>query len=178
MMTLEALRKDIADRQKRGLHFILASVLVWTAIFIVHLTDLPQLTKNLFTFFCTAPLVPIAIGISRLIDVDFQSKDNPLAKLGLLFSLNQFLYLLIAMWVFPVVPDKFLMVLAMIFGAHLLPFSWLYRSTSYLVLSILISLAALGVGLFFSPLAVAGLLVVFEVVFVFLLMHENKVNVS
>lgn len=175
-MTLEELRTDIIIRQKKGLHFIIASVFVWSAVLVLHLTQLPILTKNLFTFFCTAPLMPIAIVVARVIKVDFQSKGNPLSQAGLLFSLNQLLYLLIAMWVFPVVPDYFLMVMAMIFGAHLLPFAWLYRSVSYLILSIIIPLAALAVGIFFSSLAVAIMMLVFVLLFVVLLVIENKVN--
>lgn len=171
---LEELRTDIIIRQKKGLHFIIGSVLVWLAVLIVHLTNLPVLTKNLLTFFCTAPLIPIALLVAKYIKVDFQSKGNPLSTLGLLFSLNQLLYLLIAMWVFPVVPDNFLMVMAMIFGAHLLPFSWLYRSISYLVLSIVISFTALAVGIFFSSTVVAVMMLAFEILFVFLLVMENK----
>lgn len=171
---LEELRTDIIIRQKKGLHFIIGSVLVWLAVLIVHLTNLPVLTKNLLTFFSTAPLIPIALLVSKYIKVDFQSKGNPLSTLGLLFSLNQLLYLLIAMWVFPVVPDNFLMVMAMIFGAHLLPFSWLYRSISYLVLSIVISFTALAVGIFFSSTVVAAMMLAFEILFVFLLVMENK----
>lgn len=171
---LEELRTDIIIRQKKGLHFIIGSVLVWLAVLIVHLTNLPVLTKNLLTFFCTAPLIPIALLVAKYIKVDFQSKGNPLSTLGLLFSLNQLLYLLIAMWVFPVVPDNFLMVMAMIFGAHLLPFSWLYRSISYLVLSIVISFTALAVGIFFSSTVVAAMMLAFEILFVFLLVMENK----
>lgn len=171
---LEELRTDIIIRQKKGLHFIIGSVLVWLAVLIVHLTNLPVLTKNLLTFFSTAPLIPIALLVAKYIKVDFQSKGNPLSTLGLLFSLNQLLYLLIAMWVFPVVPDNFLMVMAMIFGAHLLPFSWLYRSISYLVLSIVISFTALAVGIFFSSTVVAAMMLAFEILFVFLLVMENK----
>lgn len=171
---LEELRTDIIIRQKKGLHFIIGSVLVWLAVLIVHLTNLPVLTKNLLTFFCTAPLIPIALLVAKYIKVDFQSKGNPLSTLGLLFSLNQLLYLLIAMWVFPVVPDNFLMVMAMIFGAHLLPFSWLYRSISYLVLSIVISFTALAVGILFSSTVVAAMMLAFEILFVFLLVMENK----
>lgn len=171
---LEELRTDIIIRQKKGLHFIIGSVLVWLAVLIVHLTNLPVLTKNLLTFFSTAPLIPIALLVSKYIKVDFQSKGNPLSTLGLLFSLNQLLYLLIAMWVFPVVPDNFLMVMAMIFGAHLLPFSWLYRSISYLVLSIVISFTALAVGIFYSSTVVAAMMLAFEILFVFLLVMENK----
>ena len=41
------------------------------------------------------------------------------------------LYLLIAMWIYAAVPDKMVMVIAIIFGAHLLPFGWLYDSKVY-----------------------------------------------
>jgi len=135
-MNLEELRFNCAIEQKRGLHFILASVIIWFSVLIVHLTTLPILSKNLITFCCTAPLMPLAFFISKIIKVDFRNKENPLTNLGVLFSVNQILYLLIAMWVYPTVPEKMLMVIAMIFGAHLLPYGWLYKSKSYTVFAI------------------------------------------
>ncbi len=123
-MNLEELRLDCSIKQKKGLHFILASIIIWCAVWIIHLTSLPILTKNLFTFCCTAPLIPLAYMISKAIKVDFTNKENPLTNLGVLFSLNQMLYLLIAMWIYQEVPEKMLMVLAMIFGAHLMPYGW------------------------------------------------------
>ena len=50
-MNLHELRNDCAIKQKKGLHFILASVLIWTAMLIINITSLPILTKNLLTFF-------------------------------------------------------------------------------------------------------------------------------
>lgn len=173
-MNIKELRTDNAIKKRKGLHFIIASIFIWLAILLVHLTDWPQLTKNLFTFFCTAPLMPLALLISKFIGADFQNKNNPLSQLGLLFSLNQLLYMLIAMWVFPTVPDKFLMVMAMIFGAHLLPFSWTYRSISYLVLAIVIPLVSLFIGLLFNPILVAITMILFEIIFTISLLIELK----
>jgi len=173
-MSLEAMRLDSAIKQKKGLHFILASVIIWSAVLVVHLSGLPILTKNLLTFCFTAPLVPLAYLISKAIGVDFTHKGNPLTNLGVLFSLNQMLYLLIAMWVYPTVPEKLVMVLAMIFGAHLLPFGWLYLSKSYMVLAVVISLAALIVGVNFPPYVVAGMMIGFEVLFSMLLVVEVR----
>ena len=62
----------------------------------------------------------------------------------------------------------------MIFGAHLMPFSWLYQSRSYLVFSIVIPIATFLVGLFYPPLAVAVLMLVFEIVFSLCLYLECK----
>jgi hypothetical protein len=96
-MNLDEMRLDSAIKQKKGLHFILASVIIWIGVMVIHLTTLPILTKNLLTFCFTAPLVPLAFMISKLIKVDFSNKENPLTNLGILFSVNQMLYLLIAM---------------------------------------------------------------------------------
>ena len=109
-MSIDALRHDCAVKQKKGLHFIMASVVIWAAVLAVHLTGLPMDTKNLLTFCCACPLVPLAFLISKWIHVDFQGKNNPLTKAGLLFSINQILYILIAMWVMNAVPTKMLMV--------------------------------------------------------------------
>lgn len=173
-MNLEELRSDCAIKQKKGLHIIMASVIIWIAVLCVHLTALPMLTKNLFTFCCTAPLLPISYFISKIIKVDFQNKENPLTNLGVLFSVNQILYLLIAMWIYPTVPEKMLMVIAMIFGAHLMPYSWLYHSKSYFALSIIIPIVSLVVGLKFEPYILAIVMICFEVLFCILLSCEIK----
>jgi hypothetical protein len=174
LMDLQELRFDCAKKQKKGLHFILASIAIWCAVLVVQLMNIPTLTKNLYTFCCTAPLLPLAFLISKIINVDFQSKGNPLTHLGIMFSANQILYLLIAMWVYPTVPDKMLMVIAMIFGAHLLPYGWLYKSKTYLILSVLISIAALIVGLRFEPYVLAIMMIGIEIVFSVCLWVEVK----
>lgn len=173
-MNLEELRMDCAIKQKKGLHFILASIIIWCAVLIIHLTLLPILTKNLFTFCSTAPLVLIAFLVSKIIKVDFQNKENPLTNLGVLFSLNQMLYLLIAMWIYPTLPEKMLMVIAMIFGAHLLPFGWLYKSKSYIVFSILVPILSLIIGISFEPYILAIMMIVIEILFSICLAVENK----
>ena len=107
-------------------------------------------------------------------EIDFEGKGNPLTKAGIIFSVNQLLYILIAMWVFAAVPEKMLMVYAMIFGAHLMPFSWLYQSRSYMVFSIFIPIVTLIVGLFCQPAVLAALMLAIEIVFSLCLSHEVK----
>ncbi len=171
---LNELRLDCAIKQKKGLHIILASVLIWIAVLCVHLSSLPILSKNLYTFCCTAPLLPISFVISKIIKVDFQNKDNPLTNLGILFSVNQIVYLLIAMWIYNEVPDKMLMVIAMIFGAHLMPYGWLYMSKTYMVFSVAVPIAALVVGLLCEPFILAIMMIGVEVLFSICLVLENK----
>ena len=174
MINLEELKKDCSIKQKKGIHFIIASVIIWSMVLIIQLTNLPILTKNLLTFCCTAPLLPIAFLISKILKIQFQDKSNPLNNLGILFSMNQMIYLLIAMWVYPTIPDKLLMVIAMIFGGHLLPYSWLYNSKAYMVLSIIIPILALVVGLNFENYILAIMMIGIELIFSILLVIENK----
>lgn len=173
-MTLQELRLDCAKKQKKGLHFIVASIIIWCVILVVHLSDIPILSKNFMTFCSTAPLLPLAFFISKVLKINFQNKENPLTNLGILFSVNQMLYLLIAMWVYPTVPEKMLMVIAIIFGAHLMPYSWLYKSKTYMILSVLIPIAALVVGLNFAPYVLAIMMIIFEIGFSICLIIENK----
>ena len=176
MNNLDELRNDCALKQKRGIHFIIASVMIWAGITAVHLSPMNIMAKNLFTFCLSAPLMPIAFAVSKMLKIDFQNKSNPLTSLGILFSVNQIVYLLIAMWVYNAVPEKMLMVYAMIFGAHLMPYSWLYRSPSYMVLSVLVPIFALILGLSFPPYVLAAGMWVVEVLFVLLLAVENRIN--
>lgn len=173
-MSLKEMKLDCQIKQKKGIHFILASVLIWTAVFVIQISSLDQLTKNMLTFCCTAPLMPLAFFISKIIKVDFQNKENPLTNLGMIFSANQILYLVIAMWIYPTIPDKMLMVIAIIFGAHLLPFGWLYDSKSYYFLSVIVTILALIIGLNYPPFVLAGMMILIELIFSTLLYFEIR----
>ena len=124
---MNELRKEIAIQQKKGLPFIMTSVIIWLLILLVSILDINMNMKNLLVFCCSCPLLPLSWIIGKLIKVDIFSKENPLGQLGFIFTLNQMIYLLIVMWVFSAVPEKMIMVYAMVFGAHLFPYSWLYK---------------------------------------------------
>ena len=78
------------------------------------------------------------------------------------------------MWVFAAVPEKMVMVYAMVFGAHLMPFSWLYRSKSYMAFSIFIPIFSLILGLITTPAVLSAAMVVVEAVFAGCLFMECR----
>ena len=78
------------------------------------------------------------------------------------------------MWVYAAVPEKMLMVYAIIFGAHLMPYSWLYRSRAYMAMSVAVPVASLAVGLTLPPHALAAMMLGVEALFAALLAVENK----
>ena len=171
---LEQTKIACARGQKRGIHFILASVVIWLMVFFVHLSRLPLEAKNLLTFCCTCPLMPLAWLLSKPLHITFSDKENPLSSLGIVLSVAQIPYLLIVMWVYAEVPHKMVMTLAMVFGAHLLPFGWLYNSKVYYVMTGVITIGALILGLMFPPHILALCMVAVEIVFCLLLNLENR----
>ena len=78
------------------------------------------------------------------------------------------------MWVFSAVPDKMIMVYAMVFGAHLLPYSWLYQSKGYTVAAISIPMISLILGCALNGATVAVATCIIEVVFACALHMELK----
>ncbi len=172
---MDDLRDSIAIEQKKGLPFIIASVIIWLLITIVSLLDIDIYTKNLIVFCCSCPLLPLAWVIGKAIKVDIFAKGNPLGQLGFLFTLNQMIYLLIVMWVFNAVPEKMIMVYAMVFGAHLFPYSWLYKSNGYRAVAVALPIISLILGCTLnSGTIVAAVACCIEVIFAAVLFSEVK----
>ena len=174
MNSLEALREDLLIKQKKGLPFILASCVLWALISVVCALDIPVMTRNVLVFCCACPLFPLAILIGKIIGVNVLEKENPLSKLLILATANQFLYLLIVMWVFSAVPEKMVMIHAMVFGAHLLPYSWIYRSKAYLAVAVVIPVVSLVLGICAGALPVALFVEAAEIIFAVILFREVK----
>ena len=62
----------------------------------------------------------------------------------------------------------------MIFGAHLMPYSWLYQSKSYMLMSIIVPILALAFGLLAQPHVLASTMFGLEIAFSIGLIMENK----
>jgi hypothetical protein len=58
-MRLEDLRDDIIIKQKKGIPFIGASIIIWLLIIVVVTLHLPIYSTNILIFCCTCPLMPI-----------------------------------------------------------------------------------------------------------------------
>ena len=54
------LRKEIAIQQKKGLPFIMTSVIIWLLILLVSILDINMNMKNLLVFCCSCPLLPLS----------------------------------------------------------------------------------------------------------------------
>ena len=170
---LNKLKKDAQETMRKGLPFVLASVVIWILILAVQFISNDIRTVNLCTFVCCCLLMPLAILFARIVKADiFKKMVNPLNKLALLCTLNQFLYILIVMWAFSRQPDAMLMIYAMVFGAHLLPFGWLYDSKAYTVISIAETIGALVINQLAGNIPTAGFIAAGEIVLSILLYRD------
>ena len=169
------LKTEVMKLQKKGLPFMLTSVVIWTAVTIVRTLPVDIMTKNLYTFYCTSFLLPGAVIFSLITGAKiFAKRQNPFNKLGMLNTMNQMLYLLIVMWAFSQKPDAMLMLFAMVFGAHLLPFSWLYESKTYLVMSLVTTIGSMLISIFLPEVYVGIFMIVCQIVMSALLLIECK----
>ncbi len=175
---LKKLKEENATSQKKGLPFMMASVLIWTIILIIRLLDMKTGAMNLATFCCSVLLLPLAFVFSKVLKADiFKKMENPIAKLGFLATLNQMLYIVIVMWAYSDCPQAMLMIYAMVFGAHLLPFGWLYDTKSYTVVSIVETIAAMVINLVFGAVAMAAFMIVMQIILSIVLFTDvRKVN--
>ena len=169
------LKTQAMKLQKKGLPFMMASVVIWTAVTIVRSLPVDIMTKNLYTFYCTGLLLPCVLIFSLIIGArPFAERKNPFNKLGLINTMNQMLYLLIVMWAFNQKPEAMLMLFAMVFGAHLLPFSWLYDSKTYLVMSLVTTIGSMVISIFATELYVGIFMIVCQIVMSILLLIECR----
>ena len=122
-------------------------------------------------------LIPLAFIFSKIIGADiFRKTDNPINKLGFLCTMNQMLYLLIVMWAFSQNPEVMVMLFAMVFGAHLLPYSWVYSSKTYIVMSVVLTLGSLIVCSIFGAVVMCIFVTVCQIITSTLLLVECKKN--
>ena len=172
---LNALRKDAAIIQKRGLPFMMASVVLWTAITISRIVMTDINAMNFFTFMVSGFLMPLASIFGKLMKADiYRKSNNPINRLGFLCNINQFLYLPIAMWAYSAHPDSMLLIYAIIFAAHLLPFSWVYDSKIYFYGSVIESVGVILVAYAFGYPVATGFIVIMQIIVCFGLIKDIK----
>lgn len=171
---LSHLKVEFAVKQKKGLPFIMASTVLWTIMLIAFLTDLNVSAKNMIAMCCSALLMPVGMLFGKILKVDMFYKDNPFSSLSVVAALNQLMYLPIVLWTMYAVPDKMIMVYAIVVGAHFLPYYWIYFSPTYFYASIIIPIVSLMFGIYFSQIIICVAFVAFDILICILLCLENK----
>ena len=171
---LNELKAEYAVKQKKGLPFIMASTALWIIMLVAFLTNLDLAMKNMIAMCCSALLMPVGMLFGKIIKVNIFSKENPLSSLSIVVALNQLLYLPIVLWAMYEAPEKMIMTYAIVVGAHFLTYYWIYFSPTYFYAAIIIPIASLLLGMYFSQVVVCLAFVLFDILICVLLCLENK----
>lgn len=175
---LNVLKQEAQKLQGKGLPYMMASVVIWSLICLLNCMNLSVIWVNQFTFMTTCLLLPLAWIFSKLIGADiFRKTSNPISKLAFLCTMNQNLYLLIVMWACSKAPEAMIMLFAIVFGAHLLPFSWAYDNKAYVVIPIMETIGALAFGCIFDNRIMTFFMIIMQIILcIFLYADVRKAN--
>ena len=145
---VDALRSELSVKAKNGIDFTLSAAVIWVLIaFIWSLHHHPAYNKSVFTFIAGGLLLPLAFLFSKLFKTSWTIADNPLQPLGLWLNIAQLFYFPFLVFTLIKMPGYFVMVYAIITGAHLFPYAWFYKTPLYAIGAALISIGALFFGL-------------------------------
>lgn len=146
-MTLEELKRDMIDEARMGYPLFVAGALYWLVMGILGFFIEGQ-TLALCYLLGLGSIFPMGILFSKLLKVNFLSK-NPLGTFGGIVGGMQALFL--PLWVviyierYELVP----MSIGIMVAAHFLPYVWIYKSKTYLFLTVAMALVSLVFGYIF-----------------------------
>ncbi len=147
---LDKLRNQLSVESKNGIDFIIAATLLWAAISFIWTLKGNSYNKSGLVFIAGGLILPLAFLLSKVFKTKWKIKDNPLQPLGLWLNFAQLFYFPFLIYILIRQPDYFVMTYAIITGAHLFPYSWLYRTKWYALFSGIIALGSLLISLNFK----------------------------
>ncbi|MCW5910745.1 MAG: hypothetical protein KIT62_06710 [Cyclobacteriaceae bacterium] len=144
----DLLRIELSVKAKNGIDFIVAASLVWLVISYVWMLDLTAYNRAVLTFCVGAIMLPLAALFSRLFKTAWTLKNNPLNPLGLWLNFAQLFYFPFLFFTLLKMPEYFVMVYAIITGAHFFPYSWYYKNKLFAISAGVISVGAFLLGMY------------------------------
>ncbi|HEX8397949.1 MAG TPA: hypothetical protein VF644_11020 [Pyrinomonadaceae bacterium] len=145
--SFDKLRLEISVKAKNGLDFILSAAVTWLVISFIWTLPYSSYNKSVLTLISSSILLPLALLLSKVLKTSWTIQSNPLQPLGLWLNFAQLFYFPILIFLLLKMPDYFVMGLAIITGAHFLPYAWFYKTNSYAIIAGIISLGAVLISL-------------------------------
>lgn len=149
-LNLDLLRDQYSLETKKGLGFILAATIFWTLMILVGFFE--NNTLRIICYFAGgATIFPLGLLISKLLNA-LEYTDKSLGALGAILNLIQILFFPLVWGAIFYKIEALPWFLAVISGAHLLPYGWLYRSKTYIFSAIVIAIGSAIIGIRFVSL--------------------------
>jgi hypothetical protein len=144
---LDELRNELSVKSKNGIDFTLSASIIWLVIAYLWTLKFKAYDRSVLVFIAGAPLLPMALFFSRILKTNWKITNNPLQPLGLWLNFAQLFYFPFLIFTMIKIPEYFIMVYAIITGAHLFPYGWFYKTSWYSIFSGIIAIGALLLGL-------------------------------
>jgi len=142
----DSLRIELSVKAKNGIDFIVAASLVWLAISYLWTLTMTPYNQSVLTFCVGTFMLPLAGLFSKIFKTTWTLKDNPLNSLGLWLNFAQLFYFPILFFTLFKTPGYFIMMYAIITGAHFFPYSWYYKTRLYALAAGIISIGSFFIG--------------------------------
>ncbi|AGA59161.1 MAG: hypothetical protein C6W55_16830 [Thermobacillus sp.] len=150
-MTLDELKDDLIRVARGGYPVFIAGALYWLAMGVLGLI-IEGKTLALCYLLGVGSIFPLGLLLGRLLKADLMSR-NPLGALsGIVGGIQAFflpLWIVIYIEHFELIPFA----IGLLAGSHFLPYIWIYRSRTYLFLTLSMAAASFFLGYIFDQLA-------------------------
>ncbi len=161
MHSIDVLRNEVRRSSGGGFAFLIANGLGWLTAGIIGLVMGPKAGAWALLFQGGVTL-PLAFGLERALGYPKLAKDNPLLPLVIQLAMTQAIALPAVILVIQLNHALLPVAFAAVVGGHFLPYAWLQRTRTYLVLAVVVGIlpwaATMVIGreiLPYVPLAVA-----------------------
>jgi hypothetical protein len=144
--TFDKLRLELSIKSKNGLEFTLAAGIIWLLIAFLWSKHYDAHSKSILTFIIGSIMLPLAFLFSKLFKTTWAIKNNPLQPLGLWLNFAQLFYFPFLIFTLLKMPGYFIMVYAIITGAHIFPYSWFYKTSLHAIFAGIIVIVVLFLG--------------------------------
>ena len=147
MESFDKFKIELSLKARNGIDFTLSATIIWGLVAYIWTLPISSYNKSVLVFMVSSLLLPTALGLSKLLKTQWKIEENPLQPLGLWLNFAQLFYFPFLIFTLVKMPDYFIMTYAIITGAHLFPYAWLYKTKWYAIFAGVIAVGALILAL-------------------------------
>ena len=130
-MNVNEAKLDLMTRTKKGIAMFYVGTIFWLLMGILNFMDIDVKLLGVIYLVGIGILFPLGILVSKLLKIDFIAAGNPLSNLGGVLGGMQMLFAPILILVFIEKIEWLPFFIAILTGAHFLPYAILYKSKAY-----------------------------------------------
>ena len=142
MESFDKFKIELSLKARNGIDFTLSATIIWGLVAYIWTLPISSYNKSVLVFMVSSLLLPTALGLSKLLKTKWKIEENPLQPLGLWLNFAQLFYFPFLIFTLVKMPDYFIMTYAIITGAHLFPYAWLYKTKWYAIFAGVIAVGA------------------------------------